>query len=244
MKTVPNLRPPVRSYRVSQMSFRGGGDSKAPCVCIVEPCSFSRLGLASLAGGRNVVALASGSDWLSLPLCQRVRPVSVLVYRLQEALAPLMDGLDFLRDFLTQSQRWADPPRVLLLSDVPPYWLYNTLNGLMGKQGGGHLVSVISAHSTTAQVVTALKKNNRAALLINQAGLVPSSCRRSGLTAGEVGVLRDLLAWGISILQQARWAGVSPKTRYSQQHCAMRKLGVRALVGLVRWDVRDWSTFR
>ncbi|MNG54807.1 hypothetical protein D3C79_128590 [compost metagenome] len=223
--------------------------SAHPYNCVITPCSYARLGLTKLlisARQEEVFSLGGWSDWLALPGALRARPAGVFIYRLPETLGPLMVGLEYLQIFLSRRLRSIAPlQQVILISDVPPFWLLDTLKRLLPNDNIDELpLYLLSANSTPEQIRTELIILGSPALLSLQAKSVPLVCRRAGIKPIHVGILRDLLINRISIQQQARLAGISAKTRYSQHYGAMRKLGVHSLIRLIRWDARDWRGFR
>ncbi|MBS3894858.1 MULTISPECIES: hypothetical protein [Serratia] len=180
--------------------------------------------------------------YLQLPRNERARPVNVLVFRLPTALAPLLDAVSFLSCLLrqpAQSLLTGHRPegRVVLLTDLSPFWLYDTLRNVLPEEA---LLSVrvLPARARPHQVRAALTRPASAAQLVHQALRTPSVKRSRGLTASEVNVLRLLLVNDFPIAAQARMRGMSAKTLYSQRLSAMRKLGVRTLSDLLRWGVR------
>lgn len=220
-----------------------------PYNCVIVPCSYARLGLSKLlasARQEEVLSFAGWSDWLALPGMLRARPAGVFIYRLPETLGPLMVGLEYLQLFLSRRLRSIAPlPQVVIISDVPPFWLLDTLKGLLPNDNIDELsIYLLSANSTPEQILTELMIPGSPTLLSLQAKKVPLSRRRAGITPIHVRILRDLLINRISIQKQARMAGINVKTRYSQHYGAMRKLGAHSLIRLIRWDVRDWQCFR
>lgn len=217
-----------------------------PQACVIDRCAFARDGVASLVRERYtgaVLSLDCGAAYLRLPLAERVRPVNVLVYRLPTALPPLMDAVCFLRRFLNQHAQSTQPGRrpwvrVVLLTDLPPFWLYDTLRSVLSQEASMLSVSVLPARCQPQQLRAVLTRAWPGTLLVQQALNTPTVKRTRGLSAGEVNVLRHLLVDDITIAAQARQGGRSAKTLYSQRLSAMRKLGVSSLCGLLRWGVR------
>lgn len=208
-----------------------------PYACVIDPCAFARTGLSALVARRypgEVVALEGLEAYATLPLALRGRPVSVLVYRLPAVLGPLLDSLCFLRRFLAQhAHAGRVPPPVLLLTDTDPFWLHDTLCGLLRRDGGQlSTVSTLPARSALPPVRAVLGGSLPGALLLRRAVSAP---RRPGLSPAEVAVMRDFLVYGIPVPIQARLAGASVKTLYTQRRTAMRKLGVSSLAALLRW---------
>ncbi|CAI1210790.1 helix-turn-helix domain-containing protein [Serratia proteamaculans] len=218
-----------------------------PYACVIDPCAFAREGIVSLMteeGGGEVSSLDSGTAYLQLPLDERLRPVSLLVYRLPTALPPLLEALCFLRRFLTLHLQ--DAPtgrrpqtRVVVLTDLPPFWLYDTLRSPLHPKGALLSVSVLPAHCRPQQLRTVLAGMEAHALLAPLALKTPTWRRTRGLNAGELDVLRRSLVDKLTIADQARLGRKGVKTLYSQRLSAMRKLGVRSLSGLLRWSVRS-----
>ncbi|WP_329911925.1 hypothetical protein, partial [Serratia quinivorans] len=124
----------------------------------------------------EVVALEGPEAYATLPLALRVRPVSVLVYCLPAALGPLLDSLCFLRRFLAQHAHGgrAPPSQVLLLTDTDPFWLHDTLFGLLRRDGGQlSTVSTLPARSALPSVRAVLGGSLPGALLLRRAVSVP-----------------------------------------------------------------------
>ncbi|AMH00557.2 hypothetical protein AL485_16035 [Serratia liquefaciens] len=217
-----------------------------PHACVIDACAFARSGLTSLVAEQIVGAvlpLDCGAAYLQLSPAERARPVNVLVYRLPTALAPLLDAVSFLRRFLNQHAQSTEPGqrpwvRVFLLTDLPPFWLYDTLRSGLYQEEALLSVSVLPARSQPQQVRAVLMCALPGTQLVHLALKAPTVKRPRGLNAGEVSVLRHLLVEDITIAAQAKLKGISPKTLYSQRLSAMRKLGVRSLSGLFRWGVR------
>ncbi|EHN8908232.1 response regulator transcription factor [Enterobacter hormaechei] len=218
-----------------------------PYACVIDPCAFAREGIVSLMaeeGAGEVSLLDSGTAYLQLPLEERLRPVSLLVYRLPTALRPLMEALCFLRRFLTLHLQDAPSERrpqtrVVVLTDLPPFWLYDTLRSPLHPTGALLSVSVLPAHCRPQQLRTVLAGMEAHALLVPLALATPTLRRTRGLNAGVLDVLRSLLVDNLTIAEQARLGRKCVKTLYSQRLSAMRKLGVRTLSGLLRWSVRS-----
>lgn len=227
-------------------AWSGTGQVLKPHACVIDACTFAREGMVSLVAEQyagEVSSLGCGTTYMKLPLAERLRPVDLLVYRLPTTLSSLMEALCFLRHFLTQhlqggrSER-RPQTRVLILTDLSPFWLYDTLRSPMLQDNVLLSVSVLPAYCRPLQLRMALTGRGSNALLVHQALKTPASRRTRGLSEREVDVLHRLLSGNLAIQEQARLNQRSAKTLYSQRLSAMRKLGVRSLSGLLRWSVR------
>ncbi|MBH3035792.1 hypothetical protein I5M86_00095 [Serratia marcescens] len=138
------------------------------------------------------------------------------------------------RLLLRQSGQLQGVTSVLLLTDLPAFWVYGTLRSISGSEMNLHAIFVVPARTPPAGVMAALAFRNDAWRLSVLAARTPASKRRS-LTAREAEVLYDLLHHGRTIAAQARRKCTVAKTLYTQQRSAMRKLGVSSLCGMVRW---------
>lgn len=223
----------------------GQGGGVLSHAIVIDRCAFAREAMVSLVTERytgEVSPLDSGSAYLQWPLAERLRPVSLLVYRLPTALPSLLEAVCFLRRFLTLHQQdrpsEARPPmRVIVLTDLPPFWLYDTLHSQQALDDALLSVSVLPAHCRPQQLRTVLSGMASHSLLVHLALKTPVLRRARGLSVGEVDVMRSLLLDNLSIVEQAQLRGRNIKTLYSQRLSAMRKLGVRTLSGLLRWSV-------
>lgn len=216
-----------------------------PHACVIDHCVFGRAGMASLVAegyAGEVSSLSSGLAYQQLPLAEQMRPVSLLVYRLPTTLLPLLEAVCFLRAFLTPREEGLAGPRprtrVIVLTDLPSFWLYDTLRSAWLQDEALLSVSVLPAYCRPQQLRTVLTGMLPNALLVHQALKTPVLRRARGLSTGEVEMLRWLLAENLSISEQAWLRKRSIKTLYSQRLSAMRKLGVRSLPCLLRWSVR------
>lgn len=216
-----------------------------PRGCVIDPCAYARTGLVSLVSERcngTVLSLESSLAYQQLPQSERIQSGGVVAFRLPTALAPLLDAVTFLHRFLSQPVHGPSPGRwsvgrVVLLTDLSPFWLYDTLRSAL-PEVALLSVSVLPARARPQQVRAALLCAEPRTQLVHQALKTTAVRRARGLSANEINVLRHLLVDDVSIAVQARIKGVSAKTLYSQRLSAMRKLGVRTLSGLLRWSVR------
>ncbi|WP_329911572.1 hypothetical protein [Serratia quinivorans] len=234
------------AHRVQALTAGTASGGSTPYACVIDRCAFARHGLATLVAERfpgEVLTLDCEVTHLQLPLITRVRPVSVLVYRLPALLTPLMTGLSFLQRFLARHAREDGQmsARVVLLTDLAPHWLYDTLSALLCQEAALLSVSVLPSRCSLPQLRAALAGTLPDALMRHHVMNVPAAWRVSGLSAREVTVLRDFLVYDIDLAAQARLSGRSVKTLYSLRLSAMRKLGVRTLQGLLRWRARVGS---
>ncbi|MGP2734217.1 hypothetical protein [Serratia bockelmannii] len=211
-------------------------DLQVPRMVVIASCAFTRLGLmAALGPQKGILSLPSITAWLALPLVKRLQPVEVLVLRLPTTLVPLLESLFFLKGFLAQynySQQF--DTRIILLSDLAPCWLRETLKALTGSDLVLRKVSVLPSRSAPNQITACLAKGERASLYVHERAEPAGQCER-GLTAGEAMVLRDLLHSRLPVQVLARRRQRSAKTIYTLRRTAMEKLGVQTLVELLRW---------
>ncbi|MGP0906800.1 hypothetical protein [Serratia sp. CY76391] len=215
-------------------------------VAIIAPCSYMRAGLSALMAAMTpaptVRMWPSVAAWLQDAACvtgQRVSLDARLLLRLPERLGPLLEALEFLRMYLRrQSQEGRRSLRgILLLTDVPKSWLYDTLRRLVKQESSLEGILVLPACSQPSSIARALAGRIPSALLTAPGG----RCLLSGLCRTEVRILVGFLVYGVSIQAQAHLSGVSPKTCYSQRQSAMKKFGVLSALRLARWGAREWQ---
>lgn len=207
-------------------------------TCVIDACAYGRSALSTLARrqlGGEVISLASPQAQQDWPRSALMLPVRALVYRLPQSLGAALDALMFLKRFLLrQSGQLGVVTSVLLLTNLPAFWVYGTLRSISGSELNLQAIFVVPVRTSPAGVTAALAFRNDAQRLSVLAARTPASKRRS-LTAREAEVLHDLLHHGRTIAAQARRKCTMAKTLYTQQRSAMRKLGVSSLCGLVRW---------
>ncbi|CAI1016095.1 Uncharacterised protein [Serratia quinivorans] len=214
-----------------------------PYSCVINGCAYARRALVTLVEqqlGGEIVSLGSPWEQLRWPREAIMVPVRMLVYRLPEALGVALDGMMFLRHFLRcHTGRYGPRSQILLITDLPAFWLFATLRNLLGEEIDLNTITVLPARSSPVHVATAFASGGAGMQLAMLAARTPAS-QRCSLTAREAEVLHDLLYHGRSIAMQAKLKCTVTKTLYNQQRSAMKKLGVRTLCGVMRWrgDVR------
>lgn len=207
-------------------------------TCILDRCAFARYGVVALVREIHNSKCVEFSEHTQIIGGSFGFPPVALIYRLPEKMAGVLDALLFLRSFLNSTPVW-DGGRnpIVVMTDWPAHWLYGTLCCLVLRDKHMRHIYALPARSSLEQIKAVLMGKGGDWQLQHLAAQVPLT-QRDSLTVREVEVLRDLLYLGRSIQLQARLKGVSPKTLYTQQRSAMRKLGVSSLVGVIRWRGR------
>lgn len=224
-------------HALSEMSLaKGAKFSMVDFGYLIDYCNYSGLGVSTLLNKvtcSNIVRLNHASRYMNQPINDRIIMPRFLVYRLPVNLIDLLDGFLFLRSFfLTHYHvRNASPPKVILIHNLKPDWVYDTLVNLMPRN------SIFINNVATVPVDASVELFSsllETCLHPTYSFSEPEFYRNyRGLTISELQVLRDCIRYNMGISAQAYIKGKSCKTLYAQRRSAMGKLGVKSLFELI-----------
>ncbi|MEL5558974.1 hypothetical protein [Serratia ureilytica] len=198
-------------------------------VCVITACTWLRAGLEGLLtspGRRDVRFLTAPDDGL---IAAAGLSGAALVCHLPARLGSALDTLFFVAACLAPGRREAWR-RIVLLTDLPPCWLFDVLHALTEDAAVAGGVEVVSLRKDVAVLQAVLTGDV----------LVPLSAQtrrlwRCALTAAELEVLRALLCRQQSFVAVARVRGTEINTIKAQKQTAFLKLRVRTWSGALNW---------
>ncbi|HFI5337045.1 TPA: hypothetical protein ACGQS5_004791 [Serratia liquefaciens] len=200
-------------------------------VCVIAPCVYVRTGLRALlsASGRQVVTTLSTHDKLAAFGGASDVDEAMLVCHLPARLGAMLDTLFFVAACLVPGApcRWR---RIVLLTTLPPCWLFDSLCALTEDAGAAGGVEVISPCRPLPVLRAVLTEDVRLPLAAQTRRLW-----RCALTAAELQVLQALLCRQQSFVAVARARGTETNTVKAQKQTAFLKLRVRTWSGALNW---------
>lgn len=199
-------------------------------ICVIAPCAYVRTGLRALlsASGRQVVTALKTHDGLALKGGPEA-DTAVLVCHLPSRLGSALDTLFFVAACLSPGAtcRWR---RIVLLTTLPPCWLFDTLRALTEDVAAVEQVELISPHEPVSVLKAVLTTGSRQPLVAQ----VPRRWR-CALTRAELQVLQALLCRCQDFTAIARARGTDAGTVKTQKQMAFLKLRVRTWSEALNW---------